>query len=261
MEGMAYENLAAKMLYVGSYENGTIEGWRKTDIGWLGHSVNLVTAPVRRGRYAARFELRLLDPLVTGTFRNELSVGRHGYPEIAAMGQEYWYGFSIYIPADWENDGLRDELAQFHAPPDPGEIWRNPPLGFDTKDGNWEIWNRWDRRAIQTDNAYESGHRLLWKGALQKGQWNDWVVHVKWSYQSDGFLEIWLNDQKVVDDNGPNCYNDQSQRYFKWGVYKRAWSNEGPPFATDKRVIYNDELRIGDEDSSYDEVAPGSAGD
>ena len=257
--GIPQGNLSAKLIWSGDYESGNLSEWRTSEIGRQSHSVKIVTSPVRRGARSARFELRNDDPLVTETYRNEVSVGRSGSPRMAEMGQEYWYSFSIFIPANWQNDDLRDELAQFHAPPDPGEVWRNPPLGFDTREGKWEIWNRWDKRRIQTHpNNHQSGHRLLWTGPLHKGQWNDWVVHVKWSYEDDGFLEIWLNDVKVVNDNGPNCYNDQHQRYFKWGIYKRAWSTNSPPFEVHTRVIYNDGMRIGDKDSSYREVAPGS---
>ena len=248
----------ADIIFRNGYETGNLSGWSLEDSGRARHAITIVKAPVRTGTFAARFELNRADPRLAGTYRNEVSVGRRGTPRIAAMNEEYWYGFSIFIPANWQHDHLRDELAQFHAPPDPGEVWRNPVLAFDTRRGLWEVWNRWDKRRIQTHpNNHQSGHRLLWTGPLKKGAWNDWVVHVKWNWQGNGFLDVWLNDVQVVNDNGPNCYNDGQQRYFKWGIYKRAWSDTAAPFTVARRVVINDGLRIGDHTASYREVAPG----
>ena len=66
----------------------------------------------------------------------------------------------------------------------------------------------------------------------EKGCWTDWVVHVKWSYQSDGILQIWKNGEKVVDQNGPNAFNDAHGPFFKMGLYK-GWRN--PPTQTRRR--------------------------
>ncbi len=45
---------------------------------------------------------------------------------------------------------------------------------------------------------------------------------------------------------GSNCYNDEHGLYFKWGLYH----TDG------HRVLYNDELRIGEAESTYADVAP-----
>ncbi|PRX38587.1 DUF4377 domain-containing protein, partial [Salegentibacter salegens] len=48
-----------------------------------------------------------------------------------------------------------------------------------------------------------------------------------------------------------NSYNDEKYPYFKFGVYKWKWGT-----AATQRVIYYDEVRIGDKNSSYEEVKP-----
>jgi hypothetical protein len=42
--------------------------------------------------------------------------------------------------------------------------------------------------------------------------------------------------------------------YFKFGVYKWEWGT-----LASQRVIYYDELRVGNANSSYDEVKPGGS--
>ena len=38
---------------------------------------------------------------------------------------------------------------------------------------------------------------------LEKGVWHDWILHVRWSYDSDGFVEAWLDGEQVIDYAGP----------------------------------------------------------
>ena len=51
-----------------------------------------------------------------------------------------------------------------------------------------------------------------------------YLVHVKWSNQNDGILEIWKDGEKVVDQKGPNTFNDAKGPYFRMGIYK-GWKD------------------------------------
>ena len=74
---------------------------------------------------------------------------------------------------------------------------------------------------------------------------------VKWNYEDDGdgFLKIWKNGAKVTDMVGPTCFNDVGGPYLQMGIYARIDIGQTV-------IIYYDELRIGDSNSSYSEVAP-----
>ncbi|PRX39829.1 polysaccharide lyase, partial [Salegentibacter salegens] len=114
----------------------------------------------------------------------------------------------------------------------------------------WMI--RWDSTRIKQDNNSEGLHYID-LGKIPKNKWIDWVVHIKYSHTNTGILEVWMDDVKVIDrQNMPNSYNDEKYPYFKFGVYKWKWGT-----AATQRVIYYDEVRIGDKNSSYDEVKPG----
>ncbi len=84
-----------------------------------------------------------------------------------------------------------------------------------------------------------------WKIADKtNGVWYDIVLHVKWSSSSDGFVEVWVNGNKVVPlTNTPTFYVGQDV-YPKQGYYREAQSNVG--------VIYDDGMRQG---TSYADVA------
>jgi Polysaccharide lyase len=248
----------ADIIFEGDYESGNFSGWTELR-KCCSYSQQIVASPARAGKYAARFELRDTDYVDTGT-RSEVKyissrIGRIG-------GPDEWYGFSIYLPPDYEVDYYtaptwqNELLAQWHDTPDEGEAAKSPPLGIGTTGGEWIIDTRYSSKPIQTAN---DGARVVhWRAPYQTGVWTDWVVHVKWSYQSDGFLEIWKDGKRIVDYRGPNTYNNQGNNYFQWGIYKWPWTNNGTTDVS-KRIVYNDELRIGDSNSSYAEVAPRSS--
>ena len=71
--------------------------------GWTaqvayGHSVQVVTTPVRAGGHSVRFQLDKTDPDVQNSKRAELVEGT-----VEPATAERWYGFSIYLPtSSWQ---------------------------------------------------------------------------------------------------------------------------------------------------------------
>jgi hypothetical protein len=77
-------------------------------------------------------------------------------------------------------------------------------------------------------------------------QWNTVVVKVRFNFTTGGEIKIWMNGDLAFEDNDVVGYNDAKGPYFKIGVY-----------ATTKPVTaFYDEIRVGDANSSYDEVCP-----
>jgi len=95
------------------------------------------------------------------------------------------------------------------------------------------------------------------------GKWTDWVMNFKLSATSAGFWKVWRDGVLVVDDTGINfadygayagyCKTDIQFGSYAWG-YRSDYDEE--PHNTTERIIYHDEFRYGDANSSYDEVAP-----
>jgi hypothetical protein len=205
--------------------------------------------------------------MTNGSHRSELTRPRlRGWSRDAngpfRAGDEVWYGFSVYIPSDWVNDSQDQEiLQQVHNTPDnkPGtsspnwNVARSPFLALVGENGTF----RWSSRA----NAARYGasgwvqyprEDYVYTGSMKKGGWTDWVVHAKWSYQSDGRLEIWRDGVKVVSRTGPNTYNERNPGFFKLGLYKWTWRNT----KVSKRIIQYDALKIAGKGGSYSMVAP-----
>jgi hypothetical protein len=119
--------------------------------------------------------------------------------------------------------------------------------------------SRWDAKR----NTFESGRRQYGGvrpynlGPYERGVWTDWVVRVKWSYGPDGVLKVWKNDRIVIDQDGPNTFNDAQGPFFKMGLYKGWGDPQKDCDAVTRRVLYHDEFRMAGAEATYQDVAPG----
>jgi hypothetical protein len=243
------------------FETGTLDGWQEEggDSGDIRRMPQITTEHVLSGKYAVKSDLNGLDPDRYLRERQEMKVKDLG-KEIQ-KGQVYWYGFSIYLQSPYPFDTGHDEvLAQMHkvADVDLGENNGNPTLGFWLTKGynGWTITNIADPRLITPVDKSGVIFKRYEVGPYETDKWTDWVVNVKWSYNSDGFLKVWKNGKLVVDVTGPNCSNDRLGPNFKMGIYKSSWEHRAPTPGITRRIVYHDEFRFAGADGSYESVAP-----
>jgi hypothetical protein len=205
----------------------------------------------RKGKAAARFEFTKADVLeFKGQVRSELRLG-------SEQENERWYGFSNYLPRDFVADPLAEKIAQWHEIPDRelGENWRSPPISLGIENDRFYVQILWAAAAVNTNDT-KDGNKKVDLGPVEKAKWNDWVFHIRFSYKEDGLLEIWKNKEKVFNYAGPNCYNDLRLPYFKIGIYKWGWKGWAEYSPEDKRVLYYDEVRIGNYKADLQTVSP-----
>ncbi len=236
------------MIFETDFENAGLDPWKIS-----GNSPSITREPVRAGKFAMKTSLNRRKDKVP--YRTEVSGPR------ADVGREYWYGFSIFLPENYVADDIWEIVAQWHGVPDfdIGEDWRNPVMALDTTGGRWGFVSRWDAK----ENTFAGGKRRYGGtqhydlGKYHTGKWTDWIIHVKWSCNPDGLLEIWKDGERVINQSGPNAFNDRKGPYFKMGLYK-GWKNpDRPSDAVSSRVLYHDEFRMAGGSGGYYDVAPG----
>jgi hypothetical protein len=236
------------LLVESDFEDGDLTGWKIS-----GNAPTVVSGPARTGSRAMRTALDRRTDRVA--YRTEVS-GAH-----AEIAKEYWYGFSIFLPQAYRPDRIWEIVAQWHGVPDreAGEDYRNPVMALSTTNGRWGWVSRWDakRNTFASGKRQYGGTQTYDLGPYQRALWTDWVVHVKWSYGPDGFLQVWQNGRKVIDQNGPNAFNDAHGPYFKMGLYKGWRDPKRRSDAVSERVLYHDEFRMGAAKATYEDVAPG----
>ncbi|MEE9355054.1 MAG: heparin lyase I family protein [Methylococcaceae bacterium] len=181
-----------------------------------------------------------------------------------AWGNEYWVGFSLNMPE--QPRGYRI-ISQHHSVPHV-----NPATGkadwsctagpnsftIRAEDGNFDI--RTSTIKVNVDKTPPKG-AATWgtasvKKPFQLNTWHDFVLHFRYVPDNTGFMEVWLDGEKIVNThNNPTVYNNDlcgkprsRQQYQKIGFYHGTIEPVG-------QVIY-DAFRIGGANSSYTEVAP-----
>ncbi|MFM8435806.1 MAG: polysaccharide lyase, partial [Planctomycetia bacterium] len=211
----------------------------------------LVSSPVRLGNGALKVSL----DRSSRDYRTDFYL--RGMADRFREGETYWYGFSIYFPEDWEPDVLAELCVQWIRPTNQAG---SPQLAMYLYEDQYVIRKSWDNG--QKPGVRNITSRQLWRGDIlpDRGQWIDWVFEIKWSLAEDGFVHAWKNGKQIIDDQGANAYNDGDGKapYFKFGLYKWPWkeSQQQDPSSVTRRILYFDEIRIGDKNSGAGSVSP-----
>jgi len=261
---IGFNQVHAGILFNADFETGNLSQWPSREM-CCSHSGNAVSDVVRGGNYSMRIELRQSDRKVANGHRSEVHQGVHGAANYGIrMGNEYWYGYSTYIPANWDFSGSSGSfvvIAQWHSVPDfgAGDDWPgSPPLAVKMNNDSYRIVYRCDPNFVHTGGTptakfIQVNGQSTFRATGDAGKWTDWVWNIKWDYQN-GFIKVWKDGVLLGEVNGCVTYNDAEAPYWKMGIYQSA-SQRFP------RILYHDEFRIGDANSSYNEVAPnGSVG-
>jgi hypothetical protein len=196
------------------------------------YGITRVTSPIFQGYKSARFELRASDPETNGGTRAEISFQ-------PATNLNRWYSFAVYAPSDkfkWDDED--DCLVQFHQ--GDGET---PALCLRVLE---------DRIYIRILGVWND------LGVFEKDKWQAYVMHVKHSTGSTGLIELWRNGVKLMNRYGANMRSvddDEHNPSLKLGIYKSAW-NGSSTTETSLRVIYYDDIKIGNEYATYEDMVP-----
>lgn len=184
--------------------------------------------------------------------------------ELATMrteiGGEYWYGWSMQLPKDFDPKGHQTIVMQLATYPSPRNgkfpCKANGPFMHITAEG---------KLVFHLQHAGEGGVDSVCDEFLihpditkTQGQWLDFVMHAKWTGDKTGFLKFWVKqhdnhyEQKIAY-GGRTWWNDEDKGpYFKMGAYTGDPKWGGP----ESIRVLTDEFRLGDAASSFEEVAP-----
>lgn len=197
------------------------------------YAITTVTNPVYQGTKAARFELRDTDAENHSGTRSEIS-----FKETTNLNR--WYSYAMYAPAAYYKADAEDEIiTQWHQGGGltPGLCLR-----------------------VKSDKLYIRILGTTWVelGNFDKDQWHAYVMHIKHSSGTDGLIEIWKDGVKILNRTGANMYKVEGEitnPNIKMGIYKSDWNGSGTT-ATNIRVLYLDDIKIGNENATYADMAP-----
>jgi hypothetical protein len=236
-----------------SSQADVIESATESFTGSRQGDVTLVSSPVRAGSRAFRHSISNTQE------RAEFEMGKN-----TRIGGTYWYGLSYFLPSNFPTgsgiDGGFTLIAQFAAYPSANN-WPCRGVGSHILLGSGEGRGQAGKMTFVLQKRPEGGSVSCQQFTVEdidnmKNRWTDVVMHVKWTGNSDGFLKLWmrLGDgtwvQKIDYKGATFANNEGTGPYTKFGAYV---GNPG----RGSRLLYTDEYRLGDANSSFNDVAPG----
>jgi len=177
----------------------------------------------RDGGTAARLHTEPGDSDVygSGTWeRNDLTLGTSS--SYCNPGQEEWWAHSVLFPDDYvfppgPGAGI---VMDFHHSGSTGqanfELQTIPTIGLRLRGYAGATVNGGQYEA-EIPDPYGAP-----RGSVAKNRWYDFVYHIKWSANTDGFVDAWLNGRKVLTHRGPTLYAGMTC-YLKLANYHAAF--------------------------------------
>ena len=189
------------------------------------------------GNDSIRFEIRggesWEDQDFFVTYRSEIAT-----EEFTRANATKWYSFAVFFPTNFPEETNRLVFAQWHDSWHLLQPGRIPSLAFRFVNGQFSITLRHSAEHYIRDPDSVPSEKLFKKNHFALGRWHNFVVQAKWSYQDDGFVNVWWNGKQIVQYRGPVGYDESPGPQFKFGLYRDA---------TDKTYVnYFDEVRSGD---------------
>lgn len=217
---------SASTVWKGDFETGNLSQWSRTQ-SVASDRLQVVTDVVREGRYALKATVHQGDnPIRASGNRNELVYLTEENP-----GTEYFYKWSTLFPEGYPSTNSWQLFAQWHQEGCCG----SPPLEFYVV--GEELFMR----------VGGSEGRVLWRGPLMRGHWNDFVLRVKWSSDpNEGFVEMYKDGELVIPKTMAATQFSGERNYLKLGLYRDdSISQVG--------VVYHDGFTMG---TSLQDVMP-----
>jgi hypothetical protein len=224
--------------------NEVPEGWEfvyedylSANRPWSTQIVNTDTEPRRFGNSAQRFETRNGDCGGSDCNRSDGNRERSEFAQSGTQnvpGDEKWYGWSMYVPADFQDHGnvagtsKTLTIGQFQQSPSYAPAWM-----FGKEYGGDFI-----LRSFPTLSNIAQQRYTLISNADFAGHWHDFTANIRWATDSTGFFKLWINGKLKVDYKGQTMTPENTTTYFKYGIYRIASTTEKT-----NTVLYFDELR------------------
>lgn len=184
---------------------------------------------------------------------------------LAKWGQEYVYQIRMKLTDNYEtggeyvglfstkNDQHTDRIGSVSLYSEGDHYLVKIHYAREHGVGGWgtKVYTRYDQEGnklipdVDFDNNKKMGKPWTKFVRIYKdlGQWVVWTVHVKWSYQDDGFVRIYKDDKLFHSYDGPNSFRDDYGPYVKFGPYNSYWKHYNKTKSAVQEV-YVDYFRI-----------------
>ena len=199
----------ANVVWKGDFETGDRSQYSRAQM-ISPDRLQVVQSPTRQGKHALRVEVRNGDdPINASGYRNELV-----FFDNSREGTEYYYAWSTLWPKDYPMAAAWQVVMQWHHPGCCGAPPVRLVLGCSASDCGQPLA---DTLFLVVDG------KTVWKKAgLRLGEWQDFILHIKWSAdRTKGFVEMWHNNTLVLPKTMTRTmFASGDVNYLKMGLYR-----------------------------------------
>lgn len=234
------QNIGNNLLFHEAADGSSLFSTYVTKQNPMAHSITQTSCMSYNGTKCAKFELWYTDTMNNSGTRSEITFPTN-------TNNNRWYSFAIYFPClDWAYDTDDEVINQWHQG---GGL--TPALCIRTMRDSIYV-------RIVKDVTGQAQDTWINLGVIEKNIWRAYVMHINHSSTSSGLIEIWRDGRQILYRTGANMYTvggSVTNPNWKLGIYKSGWNDEETTL-TKRRVILFDDIRLGNENASYREVAP-----
>jgi hypothetical protein len=160
-------------------------------------SAQLVSTPDSSDNLA----LSLVARPETSTASDRAEVGNDPSTNRGNEGQESYYHLAVNFPSSNKGNWApkvwdHNNFFQFM-----GTDWAKPVMnmGIDTGDFGTQTPHMYFNFNVSANGVIDDRKGGRWDlGEVRYDSWNDFVIHVRWSKDSSGLLQAWMNGNEVV---------------------------------------------------------------
>lgn len=216
----------------GAAQRSMAEGFGRIELQAAPGSRGYDRVQMSDGTVAERFVLRPGDcPRSTGDCQSDRErIEFFDAGSRIAPGDEAWYAYSVYLPANFPIPAARPGdatliLGQIH------QRGRSGPELLMLYDATGLAVMLNSPHELDDDPMNPLGpfrYSTILPARSMLGRFTRIMIHARWSRQSDGFLEVFVNGTRVWSYSGATT-NANDPLYFKYGLYRSFVSRCGGP--------------------------------
>lgn len=183
------------------------------------------------------FQVDPSDPTTSKSKRSEISFGRNIEP-----GKVYWIAFGVYVD-DWGTLDGRDAAlfgTQLHSGDDSLRLSPAFSLYTTAAGRKFKVQARWSTSPTpRRENSVTANYA---ERDLPFRRWIDFVFRFRVNTAGSGFLQAWMDGERIVNHRGNLGFNTPGQNdYVKFGYYN--WS---PTMSSTRKVLVRSPVIVAD---------------
>nr|WP_217014507.1 heparin lyase I family protein [Stenotrophomonas geniculata] len=165
-----------------------------------------------------RFETRPGDRFGSeiGRSRSELQ----STTKQSAQGKAVWVTYRVRVSVSPKIVSDSMVIGQFHQTEDKGDLSGYPPFELNLKADGLYVYTA--TVASPVTSRFYPQKRIAGPVTFQLESWHTVAINVRFGWQSDACLRVWLDDKLIASATGVSMgMNDAVGPYWKYGIYYR----------------------------------------